>query len=398
MSYSFLNGRLRIQEKCGCAMLSLVPSAFPQLICSVPFAENELNINSRNNINISTCDITVEKSNIQGVKRWKDRVIVDHSWSTYEATVSEKIPMLAVLSRSRIMQNECNQVLIKDSTTSIINLHWNEEINEKTDNDSIDSQFQYELAISLPFLGCNIIISSGLLIVGTSMGAYAYFVSDLMNYHATLGVPKSDVSFDQVRNVPIMKTFSIDAMDMNVTHFAAISGDRLGIWKVDDLKNMFSADYTPKFEALWTTKLCGRERITSVKISDQIIALSSWDGSAYIYRRETSSEWTRVSHDCENVSICWEEPDLKCEHEYAPTIVSILSRDDNEKNSNCDTSFALSSPNSTDIRIFDISQKQLVRRIKTQSGKEIHGMVSFQNTLFALNDLDEMIVFKMLSN
>jgi hypothetical protein len=288
------------------------------------------------------------------------------------------------------MENERDKVQFQNNHVSTVHLHWNQDNESESHIDSIDSKFTFELAILLPFLATTILVSDGLLVIGTSMGAIIYDVPDLIRYHSRRDALKVEVPFDQVKNLRFMKSYSIDTMDMNSSYFTAVSGDRLGIWSTESLKKALQIE-APSCQALWATKLHGRGRATSIKISDKTVALSSWDGSAFVYKCVSTSEWNRVVNDSSSLDCCWEQSALQSEHKYAPTMV-VLGSD----------TFAVSTPNSTKIRIYDINKKSLIRIVTMDSGKEVQGMVSLhfsdsqqndQYVVIAVNDLDKMVIF-----
>lgn len=387
-----MNGRLRNEtnywsneDKNGNTRVSLTPSSFPQLIASVPITYKE-------STDMKSL-LHVEKMNMVNIKRWKNRVIVDHCWYISESPHDWKIPLLGVLSRLRIMENEHDEIQFRNNHVSTVHLQWNQDDDRERSIDSIDSAFTCEIEIKLPFLATNILLSSGLLVIGTSMGAIVYDLLDLTRFHSTRNDEKVEVWFDQLKNFRFLKSYSIDTMDMNSIYFTAVSGDRLGVWKVESLKTAFMNEASSCEEALWATKVHVRGRATSVKISDSIIVLSSWDGSASVYKRVSTSEWSRIGNNNSSgtADCCWERPSLQSEHEYAPTIVVLC----------CDT-FVVSTPNSTHIRIYDIHSNLLIKTVQFDSGKEVQGMVSFpftdnqqkdQYLVVAVNDLDKMVVF-----
>jgi WD40 repeat protein len=179
-------------------------------------------------------------------------------------------------------------------------------------------------------------------------------------------------------------------MDMNSSYFTAVSGDRIGIWSTESLKDALQMDAS-SIQALWATKLNGRGKATSIKISESILALSSWDGSAFVYKRVSTSEWNRVGTDSSSLDSCWEQSALQSENEYAPTTI-VLGSD----------TFAVSAPNSTEIRIYDMNKNSLIQTVTFGSGKEVQGMVSLRFTdslqnerylIAAVNDLDKMVIF-----
>lgn len=389
MAYTCMNGRLRIEaqsysfdDENNISKVSLAPSSFPQLISSVPLTCKESMIMESPHY--------LKKLNMVDIKRWKNRVVVDHCWCVSESSHDLKIPLLAVLSRLRIMENEHDEIQFRNNHVSTVHLHWNQDHDRESRIDSIDSKFTHELSILLPFIASNILVSNGLLIIGTSMGVIIYDLSVLLCYHTTTNDLKAEVPFDQLKNFRFLKSYSIDAMDMNSSYFTAVSGDRIGIWSTESLKDALQMDAS-SIQALWATKLNGRGKATSIKISESILALSSWDGSAFVYKRVSTSEWNRVGTDSSSLDSCWEQSALQSENEYAPTTI-VLGSD----------TFAVSAPNSTEIRIYDMNKNSLIQTVTFGSGKEVQGMVSLRFTdslqnerylIAAVNDLDKMVIF-----
>ena len=126
-----------------------------------------------------------------------------------------------------------------------------------------------------------------------------------------------------------MKPCIVQAMCISYPYFAAASGDRIGIWRIDYFMDYFynqkrshqqhcEQNKTEKklspldrkhLVAIWNAKVDNcHSRITCVEMTQYedagtIIALSCWDGSAFVFRRvdnddgksEEKEEWNRVA-------------------------------------------------------------------------------------------------------
>ncbi len=234
-----------------------------------------------------------------------------------------------------------------------------EESNEKEnmlDNFSIDccqgqkgdgctptmpSLFSLSHRIDLPYFVNGIAMDSNILVIGSYTGATIYDIQNVMskaktnnnsnysynynynyNHNDNAQTQTSSDSNDNNSNdeekpltsLRIMKSCIVQAMCISYPYFAAASGDRIGVWRVDDIiehlhnqsqkeggksddRNRNRTRLHPRstkhkhLTAIWNTKVnIGQSRITCIGMTEgqnagEILAISCWDGSAFVFQR-----------------------------------------------------------------------------------------------------------------
>lgn len=282
------------------------------------------------------------------------------------------------------------------------------------------------------------------IILSAASNSFQYAVDE----KSSRGSEENDILSDNTSTIPqlenavikVLKSHVIHTMNLSYSFLAVASCDRVGLWYIGDIlkeNNHRSSDgnhnsttsqderasrKTPSFVALWSTKIpncpgkitciqfCHDTEDHTVKESDaetvsddtgdckwqqehrardiSIIAVSSWDGSAFLFRRKNHNhnDWQRVienkiSTDEENkqaigtrskvVPPPWELPQVKTDEGFFPTFLTLMKNHENNH-----ILMALSTPGSSSIRWYDVNEYKEVQDKKATVVKHSPGLSS----------------------
>lgn len=297
--------------------------------------------------------------NMVEIHRCMGEVIVDHCWtrSSSKYCKSGQLLVLAILTRKRGLNIPSSSDDAADAAAdadkqndgnnaSTLHIQWRDdyhaEMGETRRRGSIDEAFTNRMAISLPFIASSIATNRQLLVIGSSTGAIVHRFEDLMTDHPQ-GAMK--IRHDLLKSLKLMNTFVVHTMDISNSYFAAVSGERIGVW---DTKNIIEAIESDAMicTAAWSSKLDGQHRATCIRISTalgidedgQYMALSSWDGSAVVFRNIGADGWERVGKlrvaveeeqarsedNDDSIPPPWEQSSINSDQRLSPSFVEII--------------------------------------------------------------------------
>ncbi len=298
---------------------------------------------------------TYDKFGIAEIHRSMGDIIIDHCWTKVKVNpiVNEKndednyletFLVLAMLTRRR---EKTVAEIDGNMAVTMLNVYWRKlnidsyggsgGVGTSPDDDfdsSIDETFPVgnKRSLTFPCTINNIVMNESIIVLGSSAGAIIYSIHEIIRVKsderfrndddstidsASQSVPISSERIHHghgLRNLKLMTTFIIHTMDISSFHFVAVSGNRVGVWNVQKLKQALlymdaqTSHHIPKKPtAEWSTKIEGKMgRITCVELlkADTVgqdakyIALSDWNGSAFVFRRQDEGipQWQRVRH------------------------------------------------------------------------------------------------------
>eukprot|EP00571_Detonula_confervacea_P012868 CAMPEP_0172303558 /NCGR_PEP_ID=MMETSP1058-20130122/5084_1 /TAXON_ID=83371 /ORGANISM="Detonula confervacea, Strain CCMP 353" /LENGTH=575 /DNA_ID=CAMNT_0013014423 /DNA_START=76 /DNA_END=1800 /DNA_ORIENTATION=- len=115
----------------------------------------------------------------------------------------------------------------------------------------------------------------------------------------------------QIQPIELLQSFCIHALHLSYPYLSVASGDRVGIWNVGCEKGKFTTREVE--EALWTTTLpphskSVHRRVTSMCITPcgEAMALSCWDGSAFVYEANSPPRDSSCSSYPNSLITSWE--------------------------------------------------------------------------------------------
>ena len=218
-----------------------------------------------------------------------------------------------------------------------------EEIGEGQEKELHLFTHSYQINLS-HFVNC-ITMDDHILVIGSYIGAKIYNIHDILSnstpINTTIHKRQDTNNTKELDSIRIMKPCIVQAMCLSYPYFAAASGDRIGIWRIDYFMDYFHHDEQNQHQyqqscndnsnkteittsspsslsknrkhlvAIWNTKVDNcHSRITCVEMiqcqdAGNILALSCWDGSAFVFRHSIKNkmknskenekeEWKRV--------------------------------------------------------------------------------------------------------
>lgn len=235
--------------------------------------------------------------------------------------------------------------------------------------------------------------------------------------------------------IELLPSFCIHAMNLSYPYLSVASGDRIGVWNIRHINSIQNATWAI---TLPPTKSAHR-RVTSLYMTQckKFVAVSCWDGSAFVYVANDSAchtkgdglftSWSLVgseqniidpstSRSSSRIKPSWEQPTQSNDGLFPTFIVLRYSkffsnmftmfdeeggggRRGGEEEANHHTCIpgslimAVSTPGSATIRCFDVySQLQLARSNDNEAG-EIHGIVTSASNGPDYSDTDDMLVW-----
>lgn len=305
MSYGCMNGRIRALPVTGperSSTISIAPCTFPHGLITL---HKVVQVNKETSNNA----IPFTSLGIMEIHRSIGEVIVDHCWTILEKTDSDKeeegqshsgkMLILAKLTRKRgqIITTSQEKDVYHDENTTTLHVQWRYVDKDQVRRDSIDDTFPYKKTMTLPFIASSIVMNHTLLVLGSSTGAIFYNISHLIRGQNI--EEESRLRHDSIDSFKLLRNFMVHAMDISNEYFAVASGERVGVWRVDNICKCLNSD-SLMCVADWSATLDGQSRISCVRFSLSIetgiwagkpfLAFASWDGSALLFQRE---------HDCE---------------------------------------------------------------------------------------------------
>lgn len=305
MSYGCMNGRIRALPVIGpeiSSTITIAPCTFPNGLITL---HKVLPVDKETSNNA----VPFTSLGIMEIHRSIGEAIVDHCWTILKRqdtdkekegqSHSGKILILAKLTRKRgqIITSSRERDVHYDANTTTLHIQWRDVDKDEIRRDTIDDTFPYKKTMALPFVASSIVMNDTLLVIGSSTGAIFYKLGHLMRAHNI--EEESRLLHDSCAKFKLLKNFMIHAMDISNEYFAVASGERVGMWRVDNICKCLDSN-TLTCVADWSATLDGQSRITCVRISlsfekgrwagRPFLAFTRWDGSAVLFQRE---------HDCE---------------------------------------------------------------------------------------------------
>ncbi len=479
---------------CPSNTLSLLPFTLPngivtsfELSSSSSSSKAECNNSSTNNksqeqnINNSMSFMLHE---IQEIHCIKGSIIIDHCWSIIQyypnddnhnnpredTSNSNYTLVLAILTRLGGKEEFTTNNFGNDYTKTMQSMHIHESKNNICTTISIysrpiqsssdesssschpSSSFSHLYTINLHHFAICLQMDDHILVIGSYVGAIIYDIHEILCKSSSCCTNNNNNDDQNLTSIRIMKPCIVQAISLSYPYFAAASGDRVGVWRIDKFKKYFN--YQNKLKsielnqsssssqlllqenlftlqnylvAVWSTKVDnGSNRITSLDMiqtnynesSDCFIALSCWDGSAFVYRRcenkydnshyndyqeeKNNERWIRVDPNESSIDVnksnnsddgMCTRTDRKREQEISwensvvdadvifPTFVTLFSsidydvldldNQDNDtfkKKSKLKTFMAVSRPNHTMIRCYDLDLRKWVKDVGLVGG------------------------------
>ena len=305
MSYGCMNGRIRALPETGSEIsstISIAPCTFPNGLITLHKVEDKETSNNA---------IPFTSLGIMEIHRSIGEVIVDHCWTILKISDSDeeeegqshsgKILILATLNRKRgqIITTSREKDVYHHENTTTLHIEWRcvDKDQDQIRRDSIDDTFPYKKAMTLPFIASSIVMNDTLLVIGSSTGAIFYKLGYLIRGKNI--EEESRLRYDSSDSFKILNNFMVHAMDISNEYFAVASGERVGVWRVDNICKCLDSN-SLTCVADWSATLDGQSRISCVRLSlsfetgrlagRPFLTFASWDGSAVLFQRE---------HDCE---------------------------------------------------------------------------------------------------
>lgn len=500
---------------CPSSALSLLPFTLPNGIITtfeLSSSSSSSSSSSKSECNNSSTNNKSQEQNINNSMSFmlhqiqemhciKGSIIIDHCWSIIQynpnddnydnhdedTSKSNYILVLAILTRLGKEEEYTTNNFGNDNTKTIQSMYMHESKNtgnicttisiysrpiQSSSNESSSchpsSSFTHLYTINLHHFAICLQMDDHILVIGSYVGAIIYDIHEILYKSSSsccTNIDHEDNDDDDDQNltsIRIMKPCIVQAISLSYPYFAAASGDRVGVWRIDNFKKYFhyqkqimkqktqssssssssqqqlllpqenSSTLQNYLVAIWSTKVDnGSNRITSLEMiqtnynessSDCFIALSCWDGSAFVYRRcentrkydnnhyndyhqeENSKErWVRVDPNESSIDkdgdvnnnnsnsgdgmcmdrkrqqvISWEDSVVDADVIF-PTFVTLFSsmyhdvsdldnQDNNTFKKKLKTFMAVSRPNHKTIRCYDLNLRKWVKDVGLVGG------------------------------
>jgi len=360
-----MNGRLRVLPDTNSerpSIISIAPCTLPHGFITLHNTQVQVQaaqINPHSKIS-STEAVNFTSLGILETHRSMGEVIVDHCWTilmreSVSIRVSSKershnkILILAKLTRKRgqiiTTSKEADISQNHHTCCTLLSIHWRDaeignmstsknksnsrcandtntdadaDVTTDPNTDTIDETFPNVVTMALPYIASSVMMNDRLLVIGSSSGAIFYELD-----HFIMGKGqnvddstrkyngKRPLRHDSIHSVKILNNYMVHAMDISSDHFVVVSGEQVGLWRVDNISRYMNAEISHSkkspFAADWSTTLVGWNRITSARLSTTnkednciektpFLALASWDGSVVLLQKQQKSEcWDRVT-------------------------------------------------------------------------------------------------------
>lgn len=355
---------------------SVTPACLPSGIITIHAPPDCLSVDSPTAYRKLTCKLY----NVMEIHRLAGEVIIDHCWSTPSMQLLDKMEfktrksflLLTILTRHSIgsyyqSSNIHGEARLNSGVVTCVHIYRYD--NQDTSSECItseeitfkhaDSTFILFRTIPLSYVASCIAVEKNLIVIATSLGVLVYNVIDLMIGDRGGSPKKPSILWLNPPIQKLMYTCVIHCILMSGSFLVAASGNRVGIWRTNSTEICFS------HAAVWESQIneC-QGQITSIDMIREegfwhFLAVSCWDGSAYIFRFNTAcknldEDWERVLSS-NGESAVWESPTESGDQVLFPTFVSLLSI---KKSYLTRTFMVVSTPGSSIIRCFDIDLRR----------------------------------------
>ena len=299
MALSCMNGRLRKLPSPNDTMISIVPLLLPSGIITTHQVK-DLDRDSRISLRITHCSLF----NLKEMHRRRGELIIDHCWSlmpSYHSKVPEKASnenfqsvgtVLAVLTRGK------GAIDTRSSNVHIyFRSHSNREENE-LEKAIVDNCYPFIKTLSFSCICNGISMDRELLAVSSLTGIRLY---NLFNIVSSMG--HEAPQFQQP--IELLRGNNVHAMNLKYPYLTAASGNRIGIWRIENLEAIENKQNDLSLTLIWTYSIQSiKNRITSIQClvedSGLILAVACWDGSTFVFagRSENAGDneysWVQV--------------------------------------------------------------------------------------------------------
>ena len=301
--------------------------------------------------------------NLHRVILLKNAPILDHGWALVSSSQSGESTLPLNLYLATLTRHHSPLVPTLESHVDIYCL------NTLLQDSALDQQSPAYLTISsvrVPSFSTSLCIDSNFLAISTSSGLLVYNIDDFTN-------PKLDGTINPV--VTLLPYHTVHACTLSYPYIAAASNDRVGVW---DLSTLLSQEipraspYIPPCSWSTSVRECD-SRFTSILFvgeNHEYLAMSCWDGSAYIYHGSVlGCDWRQVFH--------LPSPETLVESITYPTFMGCLCKStslDERLDQNC---LILSSPGSLILRVLDLNmwKETSYLGLKATTGNFVLGLV-----------------------
>ena len=375
--------------------------------------------------------------NIQRVFLLKNIPIVDHDWTTTHGSHSSN-------------SNKQNESICPSYDVYLVTLTLQSHVNiycldiqslgEYTTCNTHKTQVRQSLhakltpvhSFSVPSVSTSLCIQGSILAILTGSGLHVYHIHDFIPSFSTIIQPRTI----------LLPYYTIHACTISYPYIAIASIHRIGIWDIQHLipirnqkseNNNDDDDEDPGQEmekkslqsstcipCIWSTTIHTCEcRITSIVLfgfNHEYLAISTWDGTLYVFHHKHSTTTTmdnavvsRTSPYHHDYNLIWNQsytPFESFEEMIFPTFINIVTKqpshvvvvvddDDHDnlihRNKNpCGLHptfvLILSTPGSLLLRVLDINQMVITSYLGKQARDTgethiVYGMVTFQNDI-----------------